>query len=305
MSLRCSYCGNEAFYSQPYSGNAFCQRCYPEALEKRVRDNINHNRLLKPDDRIAIAVSGGKDSVSLLHILARIEDGFKRTELVAVSIDEGIEGYRNEALNIAAENSSMLCVEHRILSFKSLFGHTIDEIVGVIQKKGQFSVCAYCGILRRKALNVAAKNAHASVLATAHNLDDETQSILMSLMRGNVRLLNRKSEVLGGFVRRIKPLCLIPEREIVLYAYLKHIPFQSVPCPYANTSLRNDVREFLDVVDEKHPGMKFNLSSAINRLQLAKHNESSELRACQSCGEPSSGPLCRSCQVLQDLGICG
>jgi len=147
---------------------------------------------------------------------------------------------------------------------------------------------------------VAAKNARASVLATAHNLDDETQSIIMSLMRGNVKILNKKPQGLDGFVRRVKPLCLVPEREMVLYAYLKHIRFQSILCPYASTSLRNDVREFLDIVDDKHPGMKFNLVSAINRLQLTDHNESS-LQACQSCGEPSSGLLCRSCQVLRDL----
>jgi uncharacterized protein (TIGR00269 family) len=302
MDLFCSCCGKTAFYSQPYSGNSFCQRCFPKILEKKVRDNINHNRLLKPDDRIAVAVSGGKDSVSLLHILTRIEKEFKRTELIAISVDEGIDGYRKEALDIATANSKKLLVEHQILSFKSLFGYTIDEIATAVQKKGQFSVCAYCGILRRKALNVAAKNAHVSVLATAHNLDDETQSILMSLMRGNVRLLNKKSRRLNGFVRRIKPLCLIPEREMVLYAYLKHIKFQSIPCPYANTSLRNDAREFLDIVDEKHPGMKFNLISAIDRLQLMDYDESS-LQTCQSCGEPSSGFLCRSCKVLQDLNM--
>jgi len=302
MGLSCSCCGKDAFYSQPYSGNSFCQRCFPKVLEKKVRDNINHNRLLKPDDRIAVAVSGGKDSVSLLHILARIEKGFKRTKLVAISVDEGIDGYRKEALSIAATNSKKLLIEHQILSFKSLFGHTIDEIATAVQERGQFSVCAYCGILRRKALNVAAKNARASVLATAHNLDDETQSIIMSLMRGNVRLLNKKSQGLDGFVRRIKPLCFIPEREMVLYAYLKHIRFQSIPCPYANTSLRNDVREFLDTVDGKHPGMKFNLVSAISRLKLEDHDESS-LQTCQSCGEPSSGLLCRSCKVIQDLHL--
>jgi len=243
--------------------------------------------------------------VSLLQMLARIENVFQSTELVALSIDEGIEGYRKEALNIAAASSRKLGVEHQVLSFKSLFGHTIDEIAVASQKKGQFSVCAYCGILRRKALNVAAKKAHASVLATAHNLDDETQSILMSLMRGNVKLLGKKSQRIDGFVRRIKPLCLIPEREIVLYAYLKHIPFQSVPCPYANTSLRNEVRQFLDVVDERHPGMKFNLASAINRLQLVEPIESLGLKVCQSCGEPSAGSLCRSCQVLQDMELSG
>jgi len=301
--IRCSLCNGEAFYLQRYLGRAFCRRCYPKALEKRVRDHVNHQRLLRPDDRIAVAVSGGKDSVSLLHALARIEEEFPKAKLFAVSVDEGIEGYRSEALEIATENAAELGVEHHILSFKSLYGYSLDEIAETARSKGKDSICAYCGILRRKALNLMAKDVDATVLATAHNLDDEAQSILMSILRGDAGLFTHNQGQTEGFVRRVKPFSAIPEREIALYAYLKGIRFQSVPCPYAGTSLRNDVRRFLDIIEEKHPGMKFNVQAILERLLSTGDRMEGAIKVCTSCGEPSSSGLCRSCQVLCELGI--
>ncbi len=302
-TILCSCCGRGAFYLQPYSGNSFCRRCYIQALEKRVRDHINQQRLLRPNDRIAVAVSGGKDSVSILHILVQIEEEFPKAELVAVSIDEGIEGYRSEALKIAAKNAAKLGVEHHVLSFESIYGHRLEEIAQIALTRGKFSICAYCGILRRKALNVLAKKVDATVLVTGHNLDDEAQSVLMSIVRGDVNLFIKQQSQVDGFVRRAKPLSSIPEREIVLYAYLRGICFQSIPCPYARTSLRNDARVFLDNMEEKHPGMKFNVQATIGHLQLMKKTKEGRIQVCESCGEPSSTVICRSCQVLQDLGI--
>lgn len=267
-----------------------------------MRDHIDHQRLLRPEDRIAVAVSGGKDSVSLLHVLARIEGEFPKAKLVAVSVDEGIEGYRCEALGIAKENAAKLGVEHHVSSFKSLYGYDLDEIAKTARSRGQFSICAYCGILRRKALNVMAKNVGATVLATAHNLDDEAQSLLMSILKGDANIFAHDQGQVEGFVRRVKPFSTIPEREIALYAHLKGIRFQSTSCPYAGTSLRNDVRAFLNTVEEKHPGMKFNVQATLQRLRPIGGKEGS-IRVCESCGEPSSSGLCRSCQVLQELGI--
>ncbi len=303
--ILCSRCGKGAFYLQPYSGNSFCRRCYTQALEKRVRDHINKRRLLRPNDRIAVAVSGGKDSVSLLHILVQIEEEFPKSELVAISIDEGIEGYRSEALEVAAKNAAELGVEHHILSFESIYGHSLEEIAQIAPKRGKLSICAYCGILRRKALNVLAKKVDASVIVTAHNLDDEAQSILMSVLRGGVNLIVQKQSEVDSFVRLAKPFSSIPEREIVLYAYLKGICYQSIPCPYAGTSLRNDTRVFLDIMEEKHPGMKFNVQATFRHLQLMSGSKRMRggIQVCKSCGESSFSVLCRSCQVLQDLGL--
>ncbi|MFH0897008.1 MAG: ATP-binding protein, partial [Candidatus Bathyarchaeota archaeon] len=114
----CTFCSGEAIYLRPYSGERYCKKCFLRAVEKQVQRTISRHRMLKPDDKVILALSGGKDSVSLLHILSRLEEGFPLSEMVAVTIDEGITGYRAESIEIAKENCKKLDVEHRVYSFK-------------------------------------------------------------------------------------------------------------------------------------------------------------------------------------------
>jgi len=295
-------CGKSAFFLRPYSGEAFCRRCYPRTFEKRVSETITGMRMLRPIERLAVAVSGGKDSVSLLHVLTRIERRFPQVQIIAFTVDEGISGYRREAIEIAASNAKQLGIEHRVVSFKSLYGHDLDEVAHRVQELKLESVCAYCGILRRKALNVAAKEVEATKLATAHNLDDEAQSLIMSLLRGAMDELLRSKGESTGFVPRIKPFMRTPEREIALYAHVRRIRFQSIPCPYAGTSLRNEVRCFLDIVEEMHPGMKFAVPSTFGKLRPTESVAKTGGR-CRVCNEPAFKTICRACQVLKNLGL--
>ena len=204
--------------------------------------------MLSFDDHLAMAVSGGKDSLSLLHILAKLNRFRPKTKLTAVTVDEGIKGYRNEALEIAAANCKQLEIPHHIVSFKELYGFTLDEIVLKARSRGEkeLTACAYCGVLRRKAINAGARQVHANKVATAHTLDDEVQTVLMNIFHGDImRLAKEKpvtSEVHPLLVQKIKPFCEIPEKESALYAYVKKIEFQDTPCPYASEALRNDIR---------------------------------------------------------------
>jgi len=132
----CTICNrNEAVYTRPYSGEKLCGRCFCRSIEDKVRATISKYDMFKHDDKIMLAVSGGKDSVTLLHILTKIERTFPRTSLSAVTIDEGIEGYRDEALKIAERNCRKLGVEHIVVSFKEMYGLELDEIVNKIQQK--------------------------------------------------------------------------------------------------------------------------------------------------------------------------
>jgi uncharacterized protein (TIGR00269 family) len=262
------------------------------------------------DDRIAVAVSGGKDSISLLHVLANMERLHPKASLVALTVDEGIKGYRDEALEIAAANCKKLNIDRHVVSFKELFGFTLDEIVSRAQLKGKkkLTSCAYCGVLRRRALNVAARDVGADKLATAHTLDDEVQTVLMNIFRGDiVRLAKEKpvtDEVHPQFVRKVKPFCEIPEKESALYAYVKDIRFQDTPCPYASEALRNDVRTMLNRMEEKHTGTKFTVFKSIERIRPALDElvEKEDFRECVECGEPSSLDLCRTCEMLRQIG---
>jgi uncharacterized protein (TIGR00269 family) len=263
--------------------------------------------MLKFDDHLAVAVSGGKDSLSLLHILAKLRSHRPKTVLTAVTVDEGIAGYRDEALEIAAANCQKLGIPHHVVSFKELYGFSLDEIIQRAQSKGltELTACAYCGVLRRKAINAGARQVHSCKVATAHTLDDEAQTVLMNIFHGDVaRLAKEKpvsSEVHPLFVQKIKPFCEVPEAESALYAYVKNIRFQDTPCPYASEALRNDVRAMLNCMEAKHAGTKFTVLRSIERLRPALEETSKRegFRTCIECGEPSASDLCKACEMLR------
>jgi uncharacterized protein (TIGR00269 family) len=306
----CSACKTrEAFFHRQYSGETLCKKCFTQSIEDKVRVTITRYRMLNFNDHLAVAVSGGKDSLSLLHILAKLKRYRPRTTLTAVTVDEGISGYRDEALAIAAANCKKLEIPHHIVSFKELYGFTLDEMMLKARGKGEteLTACAYCGVLRRKAINIGARQVHANKVATAHTLDDEAQTILMNIFHGDVmRLVKEKpvtSEVHPLLVQKIKPFCEIPENESSLYAYVKKIQFQDTPCPYASEALRNDVRWMLNRVEAKHAGTKFTVLRAMERLRpaLEEAARSEAFKTCVECGEPSAGDLCKTCEMLRQL----
>jgi len=309
---KCASCkSTDATFMRPYSSEKLCGRCFKKSIERKVQVTISKYGMLKPDDKVAVAVSGGKDSVSLLHILAKIEKKFPEARLCAVTVDEGIRGYRDEALRFAIKNCEKLGVEHRVVSFREMYGYRLDELVDVIERSGEkdLTPCSYCGVLRRRALNTVAREVSADKLATAHNLDDETQTIFLNIIHGDALRIARVKPVLSAvhpkLVQRIKPFCEVPEREIALYAYLKKIRFQGVPCPYAMTALRNDVRNMLNRMEQKHVGTKFAILRSIERIRpaLEAMSEVEKLQDCTLCGEPTVGDVCKPCQMLQRLRI--
>lgn len=307
--LCCKCKKREAFFHRQYSGETLCKRCFTESIEDKVRSTITRYRMLSFDDHLAVAVSGGKDSLSLLHILAKLKRYRPKTMLTAVTVDEGIAGYRDEALTVAADNCRRLEIRHHVVSFKELYGFTLDEIMHKTRCMGQteLTACSYCGVLRRKAINIGARQVGANKVATAHTLDDEAQTVLMNIFRGDITRLAKEKPVTCRvhplFVQKIKPFCEIPENESALYAYAKKIKFQDTPCPYAGEALRNDMRFMLNRMEAKHAGTKFTLMRAMDRLRPALEETSVKegFGICAECGEPSAGDLCKTCEMLRQI----
>jgi uncharacterized protein (TIGR00269 family) len=263
---------------------------------------INHG------DKIAVAVSGGKDSISLLHIMNNYKQNHLEFSFSAITVDEGIQNYREEAIEIATQNCKSLKIEHHIVSYKELYGKTLDEIVSQLGKKeGRLTPCAYCGVLRRKALNIAARKVNANKVATAHTLDDEVQTFLLNMLHGDsTKFLSWNPNTNQGktkLVDRIKPFCEIPEKETALYAYTKKIRFQGNPCPYSSQAMRNDVRTFLNRVEDKKAGIKSSILCSMQILSSATETKVTNelMNECDKCGEPTAKNICRACEMLQTL----
>jgi len=308
--LNCTSCKRrEPFFFRPYSGQRLCKKCFIESIEKKVRATIAKHEMFSFNDKIAVAVSGGKDSLSLLQILSKMEKLCPKASIVAVTVDEGIRGYRDEAMEIAAAKCKELGIAQHIVSFTELYGYTLDEIVAKNRQReeNELTPCAYCGVLRRRALNVAARTLGATKIATGHTLDDEVQTILMNVFRGDiVRLAKEKpvtDRVHSKFVQKVKPLCEIPEKESALYAYVKKIKFQATPCPYASEAFRNDARAIFNRMEESYPGTKFTVFNFSERLRpvLDSFSSKGNYEECSECGEPASGGLCKVCELLKQL----
>jgi uncharacterized protein (TIGR00269 family) len=306
---KCTACKRRgAFFHRIYSGERLCKRCFAESIENKVRASIVKYKMLNFNDRVAVAVSGGKDSINLLKVLVDMERKYPRASLVAITVDEGIRGYRDEALKIAAETCKELGITHHVVSFKALYGFALDEIVSRMrERESELTPCAFCGVLRRKALNIAALEVNANKIATGHTLDDEVQTDLLNIFHGDIlRLATEKpitDQVHPRLVQKIKPFCEIPERESALYAYVKGLNFQSTPCPYASEAMRNDIRALLNRMEERHAGTKFTVFKSMERLRPALMTlaDKGEFKECVECGEPASGDLCMACQLLKQI----
>ena len=137
---------------------------------------------------------------------------------------------REETIQSAEQLTSRLGIEHHCISFTTLFGDSLDTFL----TGRETQACSICGIMRKKALVVGAHQAGATKLATGHNLDDEAQSVLMNVFRGDLPRLVRNSsrESSGKFIPRIKPLSLISEKDIATYLMLNDAWIELPECPY-------------------------------------------------------------------------
>ncbi len=298
--MKCHKCENEASYSRKYSGENLCSDCFSISIMRKTAKTISKYRMIKNGDLVCVAVSGGKDSLSLLHILHKMSKTHN-FEIKVVTIDEGIPGYRNESLEIVRNFCSTLNVEYKIYSYKELFDLTIDE---ALQKREseKTSSCSICGTFRRRSIDYAAKDLGADVIATAHNLDDVLQTFLINALSGDTKKIGWMNPNSDKPFKKIKPFCEIYEAEIVFYAFSNDIPFQTEPCPHMNEGIRTEIREFFNSLENQHSGIKNNLYNSILKISQNLRNSShKEMNLCRNCGSECTGKICSVCKMVLKL----
>ena len=312
----CTKCGNpNVIIWRKHSGQSLCRDCFIQSIDEKVLKFVRKYNLIDKGDKVLMALSGGKDSVVALHILNSLRER-NIIDVTAVTIDEGIEGYREEGVKIARENTRQLGVKHRTVTFKEYFGHTLDEMMStnlnedltdVDKKTEPRHACTYCGVFRRWILNRVASEEKATKIVTGHNLDDETQSILMNYLEGNLNNLTRigpKSESKNEkFTVKIKPLREIPEKEVGLYAVAADLNVHLAGCPYACDSFRGEVGRFIKELTENHPTIMYSTLRGFDRIKPAIKQElttEGNTGICKRCGEPAAGKLCKACTFLNE-----
>lgn len=305
--MRCDLCGQDAVIFVRYNGSHLCSEHFVKYTEKRVKREIRKQIDLGSGDRIAVAVSGGKDSMMALHLLNKIFADRGDLEIHCITIDEGIAGYRPPSVDIVRRYCGRSGNEFHLISFDDMFDLTMDEVAPV---SGDNSPCTYCGVFRRKCMNTVSKEIGADYLATGHNLDDMAQSIMMNFVRGDIERLARlgpHKRIRPGLVPRFMPLRTIPENETLLYAMVSGLDFHDANCPYWKEALRNQYRDVVDDLEARSPGSKFSILSSYDHLypMLTENHGAAELKECE-CGEPTLGHVCKACEFSRRMhGIIG
>jgi uncharacterized protein (TIGR00269 family) len=269
--------------------------------------------MITPSDTIAVGVSGGKDSYILLYILSQI---IQSDKVIGITIDEGISGYsRREVFDTVKRLCRELGVECIYISMKEALGFNVDdfmkqylEVRKLIPMITSISACTYCGIARRRILNFYARQIGATKVATGHNLDDEVQTYVINILRGDIMRLIQLHPLSKThnpkLIKRIKPIRSIYEYETSFYAYLLKYPFQEYECPYIETrpTLRVRVREILYEVEKLYPGAQLNLLEFLdNWISRLIDIQIASLPLCKLCGEPTSPgrDICKFCELIE------
>lgn len=275
------------------------------SIEDKTAKTISKFSMIQHGDRVAVGVSGGKDSLSLLYVLKKLfNDHDNNNELVAVTIDEGINGYRDESMQIVKDFCAQLGVENEVLSYKSLFGLDMDEAM-ILRPSEKVSSCSICGTFRRRAIDIAAETVNADIIATAHNIDDQLQTFMINLFAGDVERIGwiypEPIQYANG-MKKIKPFIEIYEYEIAFYALQREIPFQSEECPYMNESIRTDLRKFFNSLEKDHPGIKYNSYNSMMKVSNVLRNiPQNEGKKCVRCERVSSDDICSVCKTVRVL----
>ncbi|MDR2544324.1 MAG: TIGR00269 family protein [Methanobrevibacter sp.] len=273
------------------------KKTFNEEIFSNIRKLIIDYKLIGERNLIAVALSGGKDSVLTLYALSQLKDDedFIDFDLVAILVNEGIKNYRNYGIESAKKITKKLGVEYIEKSFKGEFGYTLDDIHSYFK-----SACIPCGVFRRNILNKTAHDIGADKIATGHNMDDEIQSYLMTFSRADILKFSKfgpiSDKIHPKLVPRIKPLWEISEKNVGMWAIINEIDIHLGECPYSNFSLRGKTKTFLNNVESAHPGVKKDIMASFKEIFDVEPTNATP-KDCNRCGEPSSSNICMSCKI--------
>ena len=295
-----------------YAGLNLCKECLSKFVEQKVMLSLKRTGVLGKlsGKYLIIALSGGKDSINATYIMHKLSQEYD-FKMKAVFVDEGIGEYSKQRRAIVMDLCKKLGIEYRIVSMKEEMGISTPEAVSILVKsRSSIKPCSVCGVFRRYLLNKVALDENADYVVTGHNLDDEVQTFIMSLIRGDIRSIAREACSLGyendvpKLVSRIKPLYLVYERESLVYFITHGFKRISLSCPYARFSMRYVIREMINDLEYRRPGMKYRILALKERLGKSIREtvlSNVEMRHCKICGMPSSRDICRACELKELL----
>ncbi len=294
--MKCRVCGEQANIRLSAYNTALCSEDFLAFFERRVSRAVQKYDLISQTDSLLVAVSGGKDSLSLWYILTRA--GFPAD---GIYIDLGIDQYSRVSFEKARLMADRLGRKIYRFSLPALFRKGIEDLSKVMKR----APCSVCGVLKRYLMNRACIDRGYTVLATGHNLDDEASALFGNLLYWKEEYLYRKSISLEGrgdyLAKKVKPFFLCSEREVAAYAILRQIDYVYDECPYSTGAKTLFYKELLNKIEVKSPGTKIRFIKGY--LERVKEQEAgTDERRCARCGYPSYTETCNVCKLIERFG---
>ncbi|MCK9227154.1 MAG: ATP-binding protein [Syntrophorhabdaceae bacterium] len=305
--MKCRICGQSASIALRSHKTAFCDTHFITFFEKRVQTTIRRYNLIRGDDRPIVAVSGGKDSLSLWVFLTRMgiaADG--------IYVDLGIGDYSRVSLEKIKSVADVIGRKVYIFHVPDIFKRDITAVAKALRR----APCSACGMIKRYVMNRVCVEKGYNLLLTGHNLDDEAAALFGNILYWKKEYLWKKDISLdedeGHLSRKAKPFFLCSEREVAAYAIISGIDYIYEECPFSKGAKTITYKNILGGLEEASPGTKLMfIKGYLKELQEmkqgpARKNFRTDNAAggyCEVCGYPSGGGMCGYCRTLQKFEI--
>ena len=307
VSSLCALCQTaRALIIRPKNHQKLCKFCFINVFETEIHNTITSNTLFFPGERVAIGASGGKDSTVLASVLKTLNERHDyQLDLLLLSIDEGIKGYRDDSLETVKRNAMQYDLPLEIVGYDELYGWTMDQVVEQIGKKGN---CTYCGVFRRQALDRGAARLGIKHVVTGHNADDIAETVMMNLLRGDLPRMARATGIVRAStmseIKRSKPLKYAYEKEIVLYAHHKGLDYFSTECIYSPEAFRGSARTLIKNLERVRPSAILDVVRSGEDMAKLVPDEVTGGRG-GGCGAEAAKDLSASDGDVESAGGCG
>ena len=296
--MKCRRCKAPALIDVRRHNAAFCSDCFVHHCQEQVRRAIAAFDMIRPGERVLMAVSGGKDSLGAWELL--VDLGYETDGLY---LGLGIGDYSDASGRYARDFAAARGLKLLEVDIPAEYGFDIGTAAATVRRPP----CGACGLSKRHLFNQAALDGGYDVVATGHNLDDEAAVLFGNVLRWDAEYLGRQYPVLPatpGFVRKVKPLVRLSEREMAAYCVMRGIDYIVEECPMAEGNRHLAYKEALNTLEQKSPGAKANflfsfLERGHERFAGDAEAERAELTPCTVCGAPTTGEVCAFCRMSE------
>lgn len=294
--MRCIKCKEKAAIELRRHNSAYCSKHYLEFFRNQVTRSIKRHRMFTYQDKLLLAVSGGKDSLALWDVL--LAGGYRA---VGLHIDLGIGDYSAHSREITQDFAQKAGSDLIVVSLDSEYGMGVPQLSRALRRVS----CSGCGLSKRYIFNRTAREQGFNILVTGHNLDDEAATLMGNVLHWQIGYLGRQSPILESthphLVRKAKPLYTLTERETASYVFLRGIEFVEEECPYAEGASSILYKEALNHIEVESPGSKQQfVDGFLDRMRpLVREEETVELRECTQCGDPTTAEVCAFCRMWE------